>query len=92
MKPLLRSIARYPGFTALMFFILAIGISADTIIFTFVCAIMLGQLPCCDRSRLIMRLKLIAGGGWASELLGRVKNFFRSDIPRVLKHCLLLAL
>jgi hypothetical protein len=60
-ETLLRSITIHPGFTALAGLILAIGINANTIIFTFVCAISIGLLPHSDCSRLVMLLKLNHG-------------------------------
>jgi predicted permease len=49
----LRAMAKYPGFTAVAVFSLALGIGANSAVFTFVHAILLRHLPVADQARLV---------------------------------------
>src|ERR1044071_2009266 len=67
----IRMLARHPGFTAIAVFTLAVGIGANTAIYSVVDATLLRTLPFRDPGRL-MRVSLVRSEEHTSELQSRV--------------------
>ena len=60
----LRQLLKNPGFTAVAVLTLALGIAANTAIFSFVNAILLQPLPYKDADRLVMIYENYPANGW----------------------------
>lgn len=59
-----RNLAKSPGFTAVSLLTLAIGIGANTAIFSFVDSALLRPLPYPDSDRIVRVLEKPPGGRW----------------------------
>src|SRR5919109_2958384 len=71
MRLALRSLAKSPGFAAAVVLTLALGIGANTAVFSVLRGVMLRPLPHRDGDRLLYRRQSIAGAGswpWAGRL------------------------
>jgi putative ABC transport system permease protein len=65
-----RQLLKNPGFTAVAVLTLALGIGANTAIFSFVNAILLRPLPYKDPERLVMVFENHAENGWLKNAVG----------------------
>ncbi len=75
----LRSLRRTPAFTAVAIVSLAIGIGANTTIFSFVDAALLQRLPVREPERLVeLRTVFAANRGWATNLPGETFDPLRA--------------
>ena len=63
-----RQLLKNPGFTAVAVLTLALGIAANTAIFSFVNAILLQPLPYKDADRLVMIYENYPANGWFKNL------------------------
>ena len=87
---------RNPGFTVVAILALALGIGANTAIFTVVDGIVLKPLPFSDSSRLVYIWETTAADGFhlrrLSEFprLAQAAKFFRNDVPRCRPESLIL--
>src|SRR6266536_1296203 len=70
LKFALRQLLKNPGFTAVAIMTLAIGIGANTAIFSFVNAILLRPLPYREPERLVMVFENHPVNGWSKNFVG----------------------
>jgi predicted permease len=76
----LRSLARSPGFTAIVIFTLAIGICANTSIFSVIEAVVLRPMPYADPARLVLLVDSTDSkdGGFLYKDLGGIRSQSRT--------------
>jgi hypothetical protein len=63
----LRTLAKSPGFTITAILILAIGIGANTAIFSFVDGVLLKPLPYADADRIVQVLEKPSAPAWTAH-------------------------
>jgi len=66
----LRQIAKNPGFAVVAVVTLALGVGANTAIFSFVCAILLKPLPYANPDRLVQLFESNLVNGWHKNAIG----------------------
>jgi putative ABC transport system permease protein len=75
----LRNMRRSPGFTAVAALTLALGIGANTAIFSVLDALVLRSLPVRDPSRLVAIYRLNRGGQWAGITVSQIEEIRRGQ-------------
>src|SRR5213080_3387022 len=65
----LRMLAKNPGFTAVAVITLALGIGANTAIFSVIDAVLLNRMPYPDANRLVMVWEQNPGRGWFRNIV-----------------------